>query len=66
MFCTARSFMNLLLQHNMKKASLQINLFRDKKTSMSFSQSAINNFQSHYQTNIMEMTLLLHLMMISV
>ena len=31
---------------------------------MYFNQKAINNVQSHYQGNIMEMTLLLHLMIV--
>ena len=33
---------------------------------MYFNQKAINNVQSHYQTNIMELTLLPHLMMVSI
>ena len=75
MFRTARSFMNLLLtfSSNIKKykkvkklklQKLQINLFRDEITSMYFNQKAINNVQSNYQGNIMEMTLLLHLMIV--
>ena len=31
---------------------------------MYFNQKAINNVQSNYQENIMEMTLLLHLMIV--
>ena len=33
---------------------------------MYFSQKAINNVQSHYETNIMELTFLPHLMMVSI
>ena len=33
---------------------------------MYFNQKAINNVQSHYQTNIMELTLLPHLMLVSI
>ena len=33
---------------------------------MYFNQKAINNVQSHYQKNIMELTVLLHLMMVSI
>ena len=69
MFCIARPFMNLLFTFSStqyEKTSLQINLFRDEITSMYFNQKAINNDQSHYQTNILELTLLLHLMMVSI
>ena len=33
---------------------------------MYYNRKAINNVQSHYQTNTMELTLLLHLMMVSI
>ena len=33
---------------------------------MYFSEKEINNVQSHYQTNIMKLTLLPHLMMVSI
>ena len=33
---------------------------------MYVNQKAINNVQSHYQTNVMELTLLPHLMMVSI
>ena len=33
---------------------------------MYFNQKAINNVQSHSQKNIMELTFLLHLMMVSI
>ena len=33
---------------------------------MYFNQKAINNVQSHYQTNIMGLTLLPHLKMVSI
>ena len=39
---------------------------RDEITSMYLSQKVINNVQSHYQTNIMELTLLLNVMMVLV
>ena len=32
---------------------------------MYFNQKAINNVQSHYQTNIMELTLLPHLILLT-
>ena len=33
---------------------------------MYFNQKAINNVQSHYQTNVMKLTLLLHLTLVSI
>ena len=33
---------------------------------MYFNQKAINNVQSHYQTNVTELALLPHLMMVSI
>ena len=57
---------HIFKQNDMRKTSLQINWFRDEIISMYFNQKPINNVQSHYQTNTMQLALLLHLMMVSI
>ena len=68
MFCIAKSFINLLftISSNIIWNKKLTNLFKDEITSMYFNQKASNNVQSHYQTNIMESILLLHLMIVSI